>query len=225
MPALGFTWTTWVALGAGALVASFVLGSHVIYRRWRYPLNAVSREEDLPWDELLSVLEKRNNERAAAGLPPEEVTEKEVDQMLARLPVPAPRPQELPEDREFALSAGAERRAGRRRWGNPTEIYIQLPAVTDGKASDLEDFEHGLSFISAGRIKGLVVNRATGGLGIYADREIPIGTFVTIRAVEAPFFVPSVLIEVRHCLKANKGFILGCQFCNDIPWKIRVWFG
>ncbi len=195
------------AAGRRALAASLVLGSAGVYRRWRQRLSFASREEDLPWDNLLVLVEKRNRERATAGLPPEEASEQELDQLLERLPrVSAPKPVELPEDREFKAVGGPERRAGRRRWGNPTEVNI-------------------ISTVGVERVHGIVVNRSTGGLGIFADHEIPAGTLVSIRAVEAPAYVPSVFAEVRHCLKVGKGFVLGCQFRTEIPWKIRVWFG
>lgn len=213
MLALGFAtfsvavWSTWVPLAAGALAAFLVLGSAGVYGRWRQRLSQASREEDLPWDELLVLLEKRNRDRAAAGLPPQEVTEAELDQLLARLPaVEGVRPVELPEDREFRSVDGSERRAGRRRWGNPTEVYLT-------------------TCLSEQRVHGIVMNRSTGGLGIYVDEEIPPGTVLTIRAVEAPAYVPSVFAEVRHCRNVGKGFALGCQFRKELPWKVRVWFG
>src|SRR5690242_14034572 len=99
-------WTTWVPVGAGAAVSSLVIGSAIILGRWRWRrrLGDVSREEDLPWQDLLALLEQRNLERAAAGLPPEKPTDEVLDQLIASLPaLPDPRPLELPEDREFRL--------------------------------------------------------------------------------------------------------------------------
>jgi PilZ domain len=212
MLALGFTtsgvalWTTWAVVGTGVLVTSLVLGSARVYGRWRHRLTYDSREEDLPWEKLLILIEKRNRDRAAAGLPPQEATDEELDRLLAMLPaLPDPRPLELPEDREFQRVGGSERRAGHRRWGNPTEVLM---------FSD-----------SADQVHGIVINRSTGGLGVYADKAIQPGTFVTIRAVEAPSYVRSVLLEVRHSLKVGAGFVLGCRFSQDIPWNVRVWFG
>jgi hypothetical protein len=112
----------------------------------------------------------------------------------------------LPEDREFVLVGGEERRNGGRRWGNPTDIYLLSP-------------------LWSGRLHGLVVNRSTGGLGIYFDEEVPPNTRLRVRAMEAPPHVPVVRAEVRYCLKAGKGFLLGCQFSEDVPWNVRVWFG
>jgi hypothetical protein len=199
-------WTLWVPLGVGVAAATFVIGSGVIYGRWRRRLTGASREEDLPWQDLLMLLEKRNRDREAAGLPPEEATEEVLDQLLASLPsVRAPRPSELPEDRVL-LPTGRNRRAGRRRWGSPTEVEI-------------------LSFLWDGQLRGLLVNRSTGGLGIFVDREVPPGTPLQVRAAEAPSTVRAVQATVRHCRRVGKGFIFGCQFSEDLPWNVRVWFG
>ena len=201
--------TTWAPLGAGAVVTFLVIGSAVIYGHWRggRHLSDASREEDLPWQDLLSLLEQRNRDRAAAGLPPEQATEEVLGQLLASWPgMPDPKPLELPEDREFLLVGGDERRASRRRWGNPTEVRLVSP-------------------LWAGHLHGLVVNRSTGGLGIFTDKEVTPGTSLQVRAAEAPPSVEAIRAEVRHCLQVGKGFLLGCQFSEDVPWNVRVWFG
>jgi len=202
-------WTTWVAVGAGIVVTFLVLGFTRTYRRWRRRrrLSDASWEEDLDWPALLRMLEKRNRERVAAGLPPQRVTDEELAKILASMPVvPNPRPLELPEDREFQLVGGNERRSGRRRWGNPTEVHL-------------------FSDLWGDHLHGLVVNRSTGGLAIFADKEVPPGTALQVRAAEAPSYVPAVKAEVRHCRKAGNGFLLGCQFTEGVPWNARVWFG
>jgi hypothetical protein len=212
MLALGFTlfadglWTTWAAVGAGTVVTSLVIGSAVIYERWRRRLKTASREEDLPWKDLLSQIEQRNSDRAKVGLPPEEPTQEMLDQFLANM-LAMPNPTwELPEDREFLDLGNNDRRAGRRRWGNPTEVNL-----------------HSANWYFP--LHGLVVNRSTGGLGIYADKEVPQGTLMEIRAVEAPANIPGIQVEVRHCRKVGKGFFIGCMFTEEIPWNVRVWFG
>jgi hypothetical protein len=213
MLALGFAtigvalWTTWVPLAAGVVVTFLVIGSALIYGRWqRRRLNDASREEDLPWAELLVLLEKRNRDRAAFGLPPEQPTDEVLGELLARLPVADPKPLELPEDHEFIPVLGNERRTGRRRWGNPTEVHVRSALWGD-------------------HLHGLVVNRSTGGIGIFADKEVPAGTDVQIRAVEAPTSIPPAKAEVRHCRKVGRGFFFGCEFSDDVPWNVRVWFG
>jgi hypothetical protein len=199
-------WSTWVAWAMGTVVTALVFGSPIIYRRLRRRrfLTLASREEDVPWDALQGLLEKRSRGRVAAGLPDEEPSLDEVSELLASLP--GHLPEQSLEQRQFAAAGGKERRSGGRRWGNPTEVTLG-------------------GILTEGRLHGLVVNRSTGGIGIYTDREIPLGAQVHVRAVEAPFYVIGVYTEVRHCRKIGKGFFLGCQFIGDIPWSVRVWFG
>ena len=137
----------------------------------------------------------------------EPATAELLGELVASLPaVSDALPVELAEDRIFQSLGGDERRTGRRRWGNPTEVHL---------ISDLWiGFHH-----------GLIVNRSTGGLGIFSDKEVPAGTNLKLRAAEAPGNVPAIEAEVRHCRKVGKGFLFGCQFNEEIPWNIRVWFG
>ena len=51
------------------------------------------------------------------------------------------------------------------------------------------------------------------------------GTTVHIRPGEAPSYIPAVEAEVKHCRKAGKNFVIGCQFRGELPWNVRVWFG
>jgi hypothetical protein len=74
-------------------------------------------------------------------------------------------------------------------------------------------------------VHGLVINRSTGGLAILLQQEVPAGTSVEVRSVEAPRSVPFIKLEVSHCLKAGGLFLIGCQFCEEVPWHVRVWFG
>ena len=188
--------TTWAPVGAGAVVTALVIGSAVFYERWRRRPARASREEDLPYQYLLGLLEEHNRNRAKVGLPPEQPTNEVLDQLMAKLPdLPDPT-WELPEDREFLALGGSERRTGRRRWGNPTEVHLH--------SSPWYFPRH-----------GLVVNRSTGGLGLYTDKEVAPGTSLEVRPVEAPAEVPAIRVEVRHCRPCGKGFIIGCQFTED----------
>lgn len=201
-----FASTAWVPWGAGVLVTFLVIGVAVVHGRWRRRQANATREEDLPWDDLLSLLQQYERKQAEAGLPPEKVTDEVFGQLMGRLPVvQVTRPVELAEDHEFQ-ALGGERRAGNRRWGNPTEIHLLSPLWPD-------------------HLHGLVVNRSTGGLGIFSDREIPPGTPLRVRGADAPWYVPAIEVEVRHCRKVGKGYLFGCQFNEDVPWTARVWFG
>jgi hypothetical protein len=214
MLAEGFTdlnhWTTWLALGVGVAVTALVIGFVVVYGRWRRRRGAASTEDDLPWEELLELMRARKQKRVAAGLPPEEDLEPEelLKVLMANMPSRyTHRPLEIPpEELRYLTGGGSEQRGSRRRWGNPTEVYLTGPGLPR-------------------RLHGLVINRSTGGLAIFLDEEIQPGTVVQVRSAEAPDYVPSVEAEVRHCRKAGKNFFLGCQFSGEIPWNVRVWFG
>lgn len=196
-------WTIWVPVGAGAVVASLVIGTAVILERWRQRPAASSREVDVPPDGLQRLLQQPNRGWSVAGLPPEEAA----GEAVARPPaLPDALPAELPEDHLYLLLGGNERRASLRRWGNPTEVHLR-------------------SGLWHGPLHGLVVNRSTGGLGIFTDGEIPPGTALEIRAVEAPPSVPAVRAEARHCRKAGHGYFIGCQFSEDVPWEAQAWLG
>jgi hypothetical protein len=74
-------------------------------------------------------------------------------------------------------------------------------------------------------VHGLVINRSTGCLAILLQAEVPAGTSIQVHPVEAPRSVPAVNLEVRHCRKAGRLFLIGCEFCEEVPWNVRVWFG
>jgi hypothetical protein len=219
---------TWLAPGVGVTVAALVyvlLGS---IRRWLRRRHVGSREEDLSWEGLLEALRRRRRERGKAGLaadedlPPDELFK----ELLATLPAaeigePASAPEDLkcqtwggvsrgpasaPEGLKFQAQGGVEKRAGRRRWGNPIEVNVIVPLWPDP-------------------VRGLVVNRSTGGLAILLQQEVPAGNPIAVRSVEAPLSVPFITLEVCHCLKAGRLFLVGCQFCEEVPWTVRVWFG
>jgi len=99
------------------------------------------------WADLLALLEQRNRDRAAAGLPPQEPTAEELGQLMARLPaMPDPKSLELPEDTNLSPSPA--------RSGGPA-VAAGAPDRGPPPFAALGD-----------NLNGLVVNRSTGGLGI-----------------------------------------------------------
>jgi hypothetical protein len=196
-----------VGLAVAGLVVLVVNFYGRLRRRRR--LGIASTEEDLPWDQLLELLEKRSRERAEAGLPNDDdlPPDQLLTQLLDGLPSQRRGAADLhPEDWYGPAHSGAEKRANRRRWGNPTEVHLTWLAGPD-------------------RLHGLVINRSTGGLAIFVDMEVPAGTTIQVRAAAAPRSVAATTVEVRYCRKVGRSFLLGCQFCDDVPWNVRVWFG
>jgi hypothetical protein len=204
-------WTNWLIPGVGVAVAGLVMLLVIFYGRLRRRrrLGIASTEEDLPWDLLLELLETRSRNQAAAGLPDgdELPPDQLLKQLLASLPSQRRRAADLhPDDWDTPAHGGAEQRASRRRWGNPTEVHLSWLVGPD-------------------RLHGLVINRSTGGLAIFVDMAVPEGTTIQVRAAAAPSDVAKTTVEVRYCRKVGRSFLLGCQFCDDVPWNVRVWFG
>jgi hypothetical protein len=201
---------TSVAVAVGGTVASLV---YVTLRRFGARgrrFGAYSAEEDLPWEDLLPLLQARERDLAASGLKPEQELPPDelLASLIARLPARSGRLDYEPprEERHFLEHGGADKRSGRRRWGNPTSVYLT-------------------SALLSGRLHGVVINRSTGGLGIFVDQKMQLGTLLEVRGVEAPRYVPSAEIEVKFCRKVRGHYIIGCQFVHEIPWNVRVWFG
>src|SRR5262249_14901807 len=118
--------TPWLVPGVGVTVGAFAFVLLGFIRRWLRRRRGGSREEDLSWEDLLESLRRRRREREEAGLaadedlPPEEL----FTELLGTLPSAAvPEPAAALEDLQFETPGGVERRAGRRRWGNPTEVH------------------------------------------------------------------------------------------------------
>jgi hypothetical protein len=202
--------TTWLAVVVGTSVTGLVF----VALRYRTPrlgrLALISREQDLSWDKLLELLQARERALAASGAPPDQdlPPDDAIAMWLALLPLKsARRPPEIsPEERQFLEDGGVDQRSSRRRWGNPTEVYLSAPLVGD-------------------RRHGIVINRSTGGLGIFVDERIEPGMQVQVRASEAPAYVPWAEVEVKFCRRIRGQFLIGCQFRTEIPWNVRVWFG
>jgi hypothetical protein len=207
-----FDWTLLLIPGAGFAAATLVLIAAILYSRWRRRRRLVtaSREEDMDWEALLEMLQKRSRQPGAAGAKPrdgEEPPEQMLKTILATLPLHRQQVANVDnEDWGYLHGGGVEQRNGQRRWGNPTEVDLSWVGGPE-------------------RIHGLVINRSTGGLAIFMDKEVPDNTLVQVRPAAAPYYVQKVTIEVRYCRKVGKNFLLGGKFCHDVPWNVRVWFG
>lgn len=198
-------------LGVGLSVTSLV--SAFLYWRWVGGPGRKTRslaDEDLPWEDLLHLLRERGRQLAESGAPPQEdlLPEQLLQLLLSRLPTLPPRPAAPPPPQEEIdfLAEHPNRRGSPRRWGNPIEVFLNSPLWSQ-------------------QIHGLVINRSATGLAIFVDVEIPAGSFIKVRAVEAPYYVPWVDIEIIYTKKVSSNFIMGCKYRFETPWNVRVWFG
>jgi hypothetical protein len=104
------------------------------------------------------------------------------------------------------LQAGSERRKSIRKWGNPVEVQLRPPN-------------------SVIPLRGVVINRSTGGLAILVDDAYAMGTQLTVRAVHAPAGVDWIAIEVKNCRAAGKNHVIGCSYPESPSWNAVVWLG
>jgi len=200
-------WTTWLVVGVGFAVAVLVFVLLSRFRRRRLAL--ATEQEELPWERLLEQLRKRHHDFAGSGSPTDEDVppEQVLAMLLAQRPgKPNGRATAVSPEVRAMLEKGGDRRSSRRRWGNPTEVYLNSPLL-------------------AGQLRGMVINRSAPGLAIFVNREVPPGTTLAIRAVEAPNNLPPVEVAVKYCRRTKRNFIIGCHAPQEIPWNIRGWFG
>jgi hypothetical protein len=202
-------WTLGLTLGVGIAVSASVFT--LLSLSWRQRrLARIATNAEHAWEQLLQRLGARQSELAASGataaddLSPEKLLALLLVQPLSNSdPHPDAATQE---ERRFQEQGGVERRSSPRRWGNPTQVYLHAPRL-------------------ARRLRGLVINRSDPGLAIFVNQQVPLGTTLTLRPVEAPESVPSVEITVRNCRKIKRNYIIGCEAPQEIPWNVRGWLG
>jgi hypothetical protein len=112
-----------------------------------------------------------------------------------------------PEEDLAYLQTAPERRTSVRRWGNPVEVQI-LSRLT-----------------SANLLRGVIINRSTGGLAILVDDAYDQGDILTVRAAQAPPDVSGVDVEVRSCREAGRNWVIGCKYTETPAWNAVAWFG
>jgi hypothetical protein len=201
----------WMPVTAGLLAGSLTfVAARMAFRRARFRW-FLPDEENLPWGDLLNLLKERYNtsagSEAADNLPPEELCRLLLGELASRGPgagTAAGAAITLADaDARFG---GHERRTSRRRWLNPIPVTYFAPMR-----------EHALH--------GIIINRSTGGFALLADFDFVAGTKLVVRALDAPEGVPAINVEVRHARKAGSMWLLGCQYTQEVPWNVKVWFG
>jgi serine/threonine protein kinase len=106
-----------------------------------------------------------------------------------------------------APGGGAERRTSPRRGGNVVAVL-----VTDGLAPEEP-------------LRGWIVDRSAGGLGLLLCEALEIGTVVRVRPDRPD--VPSRWVSVRvvHCRPERVRWRIGCQFVQPPGWDVLTSFG
>jgi hypothetical protein len=199
-------WSSWLALAVGLTVGVLVF---VLLSRYKRRLRfARAANEDLPWEQLLAHLRSRTKALAGSvmtvddAMPPEQF----IGLLLSMPPGKTGVIEMAPGERRFREDGSLERRSSKRRWGNPTEVYLDSP----GRSK---------------RLRGLIVNRSAPGVAIFVNEEVEPGTTFQIRAVEAPKSIPSVDVTVKYCRKTRRNFVIGCHAGQNFPWNVQGWLG
>jgi len=125
-------------------------------------------------------------------------------------PVRVPEPLMPPEggSRKIPIITGpAEKRKALRRKGNHTPILLSYSGNL------------------AQAVPAVVLDRSTGGLGVWAPQDAAVGMRVQVRPVDAPEELPWFTLEVRHTRPRNGKWFLGLKFENKLPWGQLLYFG
>ena len=148
---------------------------------------------------LLDVLLLRRPRQKSPAIPQEDVPEGVVTpEALQYL--------KTPEEDLAYLKTESERRTSVRNWGNPVEVRILAPTRVYP-------------------VRGVVINRSTGGLAILVDNAYEVGALLRVRAVQAPENVTWIGVEVKNCREVGKNWVIGCKYPETPPWNAVVWLG
>jgi hypothetical protein len=104
-----------------------------------------------------------------------------------------------------AMGVSAEKRGAIRRSGNAIAVFV-------GEGDGVP-------------VRGYVVDRSAGGIGLSLDHSLPIGTIVRVRPSKAPETAPWVEVQVKSCRAEGTEFELGCQFLKLPPFNVMLLFG
>jgi hypothetical protein len=100
-----------------------------------------------------------------------------------------------------------ERRASPRRWGDPIQILLLVD-----------------NLVMAEPIRGWVLNRSAGGLGLTSTQSLMPGTVISVHVAHAPDSVPWVRLEVKGCQPQTGRWLLNCQYSETPPKEVVLLF-
>jgi hypothetical protein len=107
----------------------------------------------------------------------------------------------------FDYGSATERRSSLRRSGKMIKVLI----------SDAE--------ATATPVKGWVMDRSMGGLGLSVQKPVPENTILSVRTVDAPENTPWVQVKVKRCTADEERWEIGCQYVRTPSWSILLLFG
>jgi hypothetical protein len=97
-----------------------------------------------------------------------------------------------------------ERRQARRRYGDPVQVLLR-----DANPEPL---------------RGWVMDRSSGGLGISSPAPVAVGALLYVRVALVPEGVPWVAVEVKHCRPRANRWLIGCQLLEAPSKEVLLLF-
>jgi hypothetical protein len=104
-----------------------------------------------------------------------------------------------------SMGVAAEKRGTVRRSGNAIPVFV-------GEGEGVP-------------VRGYVVDRSAGGIGLALNHSLPLGTIVRVRPSKAPETAPWVEVQVKSCRAEGTEYELGCQFLTLPPFNVMLLFG
>jgi hypothetical protein len=114
---------------------------------------------------------------------------------------------QLQEHDPFAVGGRTERRGAFRRKGSAVTVKF-----TD---------EHQLQQPR----EGWVIDRSMGGLGLWSEKPVDVGTILKVRPDHAPELTPWIEVEVKSCNPHEGGWRVHCGFIKTPPYSVLLLFG
>jgi hypothetical protein len=104
------------------------------------------------------------------------------------------------------VATPAEHRQATRRWGDPVQVLVEV----------------GLPGSEA--VRGWIMNRSSGGLGVSVPQPVGQGSIVRVRATTAPPAIPWVEAEIRDCQPQTGRWFLHCRYAAPPPSEAVLFF-
>lgn len=120
-----------------------------------------------------------------------------------------PKVEQTPEalfESHFLSGVSRDRRRAPRRAGHPIEVTLN-----DGSGRE--------------PLRGMVLDRSIGGLGLLVDVAVPVGATFKVKAAEASKTTACVEVTVRFVRPHGAQHELGCQFHRVPSWNELLQFG
>jgi hypothetical protein len=126
----------------------------------------------------------------------------------ASAPMPEPAPAAPVDAKVETTESKGDKRRNPRRPGRSVEVFVHMPGQ-----------------LQESSIKGVILNRSVGGLGILVGDEYLVGSTLGVLPAAASKLTPWVEVEVKSCRRNGEDWEIGVQFLKVPPYSTMVLFG